>query len=64
VAAMTDAVARAISLLPTLGENPSGPLAPGRLSRGHVGTTIRVIQTQLHDTTTSRTHDQACHTRS
>ena len=50
VAAMTDAVARAISSLPVLGENRSGPLGPGRLSGGHVGNTIRAIQTQLHAT--------------
>ena len=48
VAAMTDAVARAISSLPALGENRSGPLGPGRLNSGHVGTTIRAIQTQLY----------------
>jgi hypothetical protein len=49
VAAMTDAVAHAICSLPTLGENRSGPLGPGRLSRGHVGTTIRAIQTLLRE---------------
>jgi hypothetical protein len=50
VAAMTDAVARAISSLPALGENRSGPLGHGRLSGGHVGATIRAIQTNLHVT--------------
>jgi len=40
VAAMTDAVARAVSSLPPLGENRSGPLGPGRLSSGHVGETV------------------------
>lgn len=47
VAAMTDPAARALSSLPSLGENRSGPLGPGRLSVGHVGTTIRAIQTLL-----------------
>ena len=47
VAAMTPAVARALSLLPALGENHSGPLGPGRLSGGHVGETIRAIQAQV-----------------
>ena len=49
VAAMTFPVARALSALPGLGENRSGPLAPGRLSGGHVGETIRAIQAQLRD---------------
>ena len=49
VAAMTSAVARALSSLPALGENCSGPLGPGRLSGGHVGDTIRAIQAQLRD---------------
>lgn len=48
VAAMTVTVARAISLLPALGENPSGPLGLGRLSGGHVGETIRTIQATLN----------------
>ena len=47
VAEMTDAVARALSSLPPLGENRSGPLGPGRLSLGHVGDTIRAIQALL-----------------
>ena len=47
VAAMNDAVARAVSSLPPLGESRSGPLEPGRLSSGHVGETIRAIQAQL-----------------
>lgn len=44
VAAMTDRVTHALAQLPALGENRSGPLATGRLSRGHVGSTIRAIQ--------------------
>jgi hypothetical protein len=50
VEAMTDAVAHALSLLPALGENRSGPLVPpGRLSAGHVGYAIRAIQEFLED---------------
>jgi hypothetical protein len=47
VATMTDAVARALRLLPALGENRSGPLGPGRLSGGHVGEAIRAVQAAL-----------------
>src|SRR3954451_17652403 len=47
VAAMTDAVAGALSCLPALGENRAGPLGPGRLSGGHVGEAIRAIQAQV-----------------
>ena len=47
VAAMSDAVVHTLSLLPTLGENRSGPLGPGRLSGGHVGDAIRAIQELL-----------------
>lgn len=46
-AAMSDAVARALVLLPPLGENSAGPLGPGRLSSGDVGQAIRVIQAHL-----------------
>lgn len=49
VAAMTDAVAHALSLLPALGDDRSGPLAAGRLSAGHVGDGIRAIQELLDD---------------
>ncbi len=47
VAAMNDAVARAISLLPAVGWHCAGPLGPGRLSNGHVGQAIRAIQAEL-----------------
>ena len=47
VDAMSEAVTRALSSLPPLGENPSGPLGPGRLCLGHVGETIREIQRLL-----------------
>lgn len=49
VEAMTDAVAHALSLLPALSENRSGPLGPGRLSGGHVGDAIRAVQGLLED---------------
>jgi hypothetical protein len=49
VAAMTDAVARALRPLPAVGENRSGPLGPGRLSGGHVGEAIRAVQALLED---------------
>lgn len=47
VAAMTVEVTRALSMLPLLGEDRSGPLGPGRLSSGPVGQTIREIQARL-----------------
>lgn len=56
VNAMSDAVAEAICRLPALGTNRSGPLAPGRLSSGHVGATIRAIETLL--TTPTHDHEQ------
>ena len=49
VAAMTDAVARALRSLPALGENRSGPLGPGRLGGGHVGDAVRAIQELLDE---------------
>lgn len=47
LAEMPDDVALALSALPLLGENSSGPLGPGRLALGHVGETIREIQRLL-----------------
>jgi len=47
VVAMPDDVARALRRLPALGEDRAGPLGPGRLSTGHVGSTIRAIQDLL-----------------
>ena len=47
VAEMTAAVARALSHLPSLGENRNGPLGPGRLCLGQVGEAIREIQRLL-----------------
>lgn len=49
VAAMTVSVQLALSSLPPLGEDRSGPLGPGRLSGGRVGEAIRAIQSQLRD---------------
>lgn len=40
---------RALSSLPPLGANRSGPLSPGRLATGHVGNVIREIQRLLDD---------------
>lgn len=42
-------VARALSLLPVLGEDRAGPLGPGRLTSGEVAEAIRVIQARLGD---------------
>lgn len=39
----------ALCTLPPLGENRSGPLGPGLLSRGDVGAFIRKLQTRLDD---------------
>ncbi|MFV0258470.1 MAG: putative immunity protein [Acidimicrobiales bacterium] len=47
VAAMGDAVAEALALLPPLGENAAGPLGPGRATSLHVGDAIRTIQASL-----------------
>jgi hypothetical protein len=47
LAAMSDDVARALAALPSLGDNRSGPLGPGRLATHHIGDTIRVLQAQL-----------------
>jgi hypothetical protein len=44
---MTAPVARALSSLPALGEDRSGPLGPGRLGTGRVGEAIREIQSLL-----------------
>jgi hypothetical protein len=47
IAAMSPEVVHALSTLPALGENNSGPLAPGRLSTRHIGATIRAIQAEI-----------------
>ena len=45
---MTQEQRLALTQLPLLGENTAGPLGPGLLASGILGTTIRRIQTQLH----------------
>jgi immunity protein 5 of polymorphic toxin system len=48
--AHTSAAARAaLRLLPPVGENPSGPLGPGLLASGLLGTIIRDLQAGLTD---------------
>lgn len=47
LAAMDDDVAAALSALPSLGTDRSGPLGPGRLSSGYVGEAIDMIQAGL-----------------
>jgi hypothetical protein len=47
LATMGPEVVGALLLLPTLGEDRSGPLGPGRLATGMVGEAIRVIQAEL-----------------
>jgi hypothetical protein len=47
VATMSTAVANALSSLPSLGEDRTGPLGPGLLASGDVGEAIRAIQGEL-----------------
>lgn len=47
VPVMSGPVAGALASLPTLGEDRSGPLGPGRLSGGPVGDAIRAIQEKV-----------------
>lgn len=49
---MSAAAKAALRLLPPVGENSSGPLGPGLLSSGLLGTIIREIQAGLADPTT------------
>ena len=44
---MSAAVRAALGQLPPVGENPSGPLGPGLLASGLLGTIIRELQLQL-----------------
>ena len=44
---MSDEVMSALKTLPMVGENSSGPLGPGLLSRGKMGLIIRKIQENL-----------------
>jgi hypothetical protein len=41
---MTAEVRAALSRLPPVGENPSGPLGPGLLASGQLGTILRALQ--------------------
>lgn len=47
---MTTEVRAALSALPPLGENSSGPLGPGLLASGQLGTIIRALQAGLTKT--------------
>jgi hypothetical protein len=44
---MTPEVRAALRALPRVGENSSGPLGPGLLSSGQLGTIIRKLQAGL-----------------
>jgi hypothetical protein len=46
---MSPAVRAALRQLPAVGENSSGPLGPGLLARGLLGTIIRDLQASLAD---------------
>ena len=46
---MTPQVRAALRTLPPVGENPSGPLGPGRLSSGQLGAIIRQLQAGLSE---------------
>lgn len=46
---MSGAVRAALRALPPAGENPSGPLGPGRLASGALGTVVRDLQARLAD---------------
>lgn len=44
---MTDEVRTALKSLPMVGENSSGPLGPGLLSKGEMGEIVRRIQEHI-----------------
>jgi hypothetical protein len=46
---MSEPVRAALRQLPLVGENASGPLGPGLLTSGLLGTIIRDLQTSLAD---------------
>ena len=46
---MSDEARSALARLPLLGEDPSGPLGPGLLAAGILGSVIRTIQAELAD---------------
>jgi hypothetical protein len=47
---MSAEVRAALRALPPIGENPSGPLGPGRLASGQLGTIVRELQAGLTQT--------------
>jgi hypothetical protein len=47
---MSAEVRAALRTLPPVGENSSGPLGPGLLASGQLGTIIRDLQARLADT--------------
>lgn len=49
LAALTDQTRAALKLLPPLGTHRNGPLGPGLLASGVLGTVIRQIQAELDD---------------
>jgi immunity protein 5 of polymorphic toxin system len=51
---MSEAVRVALRQLPHVGENPSGPLGPGLLASGLLGTIIHDLQASLSDPAPSR----------
>ena len=48
---MSAEVRAALRTLPPVGQDPSGPLGPGLLSSGQLGSVIRDLQARLADTT-------------
>jgi immunity protein 5 of polymorphic toxin system len=48
---MSEAARAALRQLPPVGENASGPLGPGLLASGLVGTIVRDLQASLADRT-------------
>lgn len=53
---MTPAVRSALRILPPVGENRSGPLGPGLLSSGQLGSVVRELQSNLRKGTHSALH--------
>ncbi len=53
---MTPEVRAALSALPPVGENSSGPLGPGLLASGQLGTIVRELQIGLAELPDSRLH--------
>jgi hypothetical protein len=51
---LSPAARAALRQLPPVGEDPSGPLGPGLLASGLLGTVIRDLQAGLAERTTTR----------